>query len=306
MPGHKPSFTNTSLWQTPHACTRMLTSPASGSGISRSTIWKPAPGLEIWATFMVATATVVAINPPLNLSDIVEKQPSHFLAERLTLLAARLSHLENDFQFDRGAERKACDAVHQAARVLFLSENLLQQLRSGVSDFRLIADISRCGHRHAEAYDPRHFVERSQMLPRNSEDIECSEVSRLAPRPHVELRADAPNEFRPAAFRRKHAGEKKQLAGLNCFHIGAERLGWHGELDAELFQPLLGAFRPRMFAGYKCCGLRSCTHVYLLLQIASDSDRTGGDTGEHVTVTNTTARPDCPALPTRRTLGRHE
>jgi hypothetical protein len=52
-----------------------------------------------------------------------------------------------------------------------LSEHVLQQLRSGVSDFRLIADISRSGHRHAEPDDPCHFVERSQMLPRDSEDI---------------------------------------------------------------------------------------------------------------------------------------
>src|SRR5713226_5019752 len=128
MPGHKPSFVSTSLWQTPQACTLIRTCPAPGSGISRSTIWKPAPGLEIWATFMVATATVVAVNPPLSLSDIVEKQLLHFLAERSTLLAARLPHLENDFQFHRGAEGKAGDAVHQAARALFFSENLLQQL----------------------------------------------------------------------------------------------------------------------------------------------------------------------------------
>src|SRR6266581_1293586 len=36
--------------------------------------------------------------------------------------------LENDFQLDRGAERKACDAIHQAARALVSSENVLQQL----------------------------------------------------------------------------------------------------------------------------------------------------------------------------------
>src|SRR5436305_11822119 len=70
-------------------------------------------------------------------------------------------HLENDFQLDRGAERKACDAIHQAARALVFSEDVLQQLRSGVSDSRLIADISRSGHRRAEPDDPRHFVERS-------------------------------------------------------------------------------------------------------------------------------------------------
>ena len=72
-----------------------------------------------------------------------------------------------------------------------MSEHVLQQLRSGVSDFRLI--VSRSGHRHAEPDDPCHFVERSQMLPRDGEDIERREVSRLAPRFHIELRADAPN-----------------------------------------------------------------------------------------------------------------
>ena len=51
-------------------------------------------------------------------------------------------HLENDFQLDRSAERKACDAIHQAARALVFSEDISQQLGSGVSYFRLIADIS--------------------------------------------------------------------------------------------------------------------------------------------------------------------
>ncbi len=133
---------------------------------------------------------------------------------------------------------------------LLLSEDVLQQLRSGVSDFRLIADISRSDHRHAEPDDPRHFVERSQMLPRGSEDVKRREVSRLAPRVHIELRADAPNEFRPVAFRGKHPAQKKQIARLHRFHIGAERLRRRRELDAKFFQPLLGTGRPRAFAGY--------------------------------------------------------
>src|SRR5216683_3249266 len=113
-------------------------------------------------------------------------------------------HLENDFQFDRGAERKAGDAIYQAARALVFSEDVLQQLRSGVSDFRLIADISRSGHRRAEPHDPRHFVERSQILPRDSQDVERREVSRLAPRFYIEFSTDAPNEFRLVTFRGKH------------------------------------------------------------------------------------------------------
>jgi hypothetical protein len=52
-----------------------------------------------------------------------------------------VSNLENNFQLDGGAERQACDAIHQAARALLFSKDLLQQVRGGVSDFRLIADI---------------------------------------------------------------------------------------------------------------------------------------------------------------------
>src|SRR5215468_9872217 len=66
MPGQEPSFVNTSLRQIPHACTLMRTCSEVGLGISRSMIWKSAPGLETCATFIVATETViVAIKPPL-------------------------------------------------------------------------------------------------------------------------------------------------------------------------------------------------------------------------------------------------
>src|SRR6266851_4695957 len=89
------------------------------------------------------------------------------------------------------------------------------------------------------------------MLPRDSEDVERREVSRLTPRFQIDLRADAPNKFRPVAFCRKHPAQKKQIARLHRFHIGPERLRRRRELDAEFFQPLLGADRPRAFAGYR-------------------------------------------------------
>src|SRR5713101_660107 len=54
MPGKSPSFVMMSLWQMPQACTRMRTCPATGFGISRSTISKSAPGLGTWATFIFA------------------------------------------------------------------------------------------------------------------------------------------------------------------------------------------------------------------------------------------------------------
>ena len=78
------------------------------------------------------------------------------------------------------------------------------------------------------------------MLPRDREGVEPSEVSRLAPGFHIELRAHAPDEFRGTALGGKHPGEKEQIARLHRFRIGAERLRRGRELDAKFLQSLLG------------------------------------------------------------------
>ncbi len=62
------------------------------------------------------------------------------------------------------------------------------------------------------------------MLTCDSEAVKRREIGRLAARVHVEFRTDAPDEFRRAAFRGKHSGQKKKIARLHCFRIGAERL----------------------------------------------------------------------------------
>ena len=49
------------------------------------------------------------------------------------------------------------------------------------------------------------------MLSRDSKSVERHKVSRLATRFHIELRSDAPNEFRLAAFRGKHPLRKSRL-----------------------------------------------------------------------------------------------
>ena len=46
------------------------------------------------------------------------------------------------------------------------------------------------------------------MLPRDSEHVERREMSCLAPCFHIQLRADAPNEFRRMAFRGNHAAQE--------------------------------------------------------------------------------------------------
>src|SRR5215468_4754819 len=187
--------------------------------------------------------------------------------------------LEDQFQLDRGAERKACDAIHHAGRILVFSEDVLQQLRSAVGNLRMLADISHRGHRHAEPHDPRHFVERSQMLPRDSERVQRPKVSRLAPRLHIELCADAPNEFRPASFRGQHPGQKKQSAGLHRFRVGAKRLR-RRQLDAKFFQLLLDAGRPRAFAGYHlpACAPPSTCNISPVVKVASIKNKTASTT----------------------------
>ncbi len=118
--------------------------------------------------------------------------------------------------------------------------HLVATPKLAVRDFQLVADISRSGNRHAEPDHARHFVERSQILPRNGEDVERREVRRLAARFDIELRADASDEFRRAAFRGKHPGEKKQVTCLHRFGIDAERLRRRRELDAQFSETSLG------------------------------------------------------------------
>src|SRR5262249_40522777 len=127
------------------------------------------------------------------------------------------------------------------------SEDVLQQLRRSISDSGLIADISRCGYRHAEPDDSCHFVERSQMLPNDGETIDRRKVGRLASLWHIELRADTSNEFRHAAFRGQHPAQKKQIARQHGFRIDTKWLRRRWELDAKLFQPLFSAGPPDGF-----------------------------------------------------------
>ena len=131
-------------------------------------------------------------------------------------------HLENNFQLDRRAERKARDTINQAAWILVFSEDVLQQVRSSIRDFRLIANISRSGDG-----DPSRMIRVTL-----SSDPKCSRATaralsaaRYAALRPVSTSSSAPTRptnFADAAFRGKHPGQKKQIAGLHRFHISPE------------------------------------------------------------------------------------
>ncbi len=73
----------------------------------------------------------------------------------------------------------------------------------------------------------------AQMLPRDSEGVERRQPSRLVACFHIEFHADATNEFRSAAIRGEHSGQKKQVSRLHCLHVDAERLRWRWKIDAK-------------------------------------------------------------------------
>jgi hypothetical protein len=108
----------------PAGLTLMSTSPIPGLGISRSTISKSPPGLEICATCIVAVAIfVLAIVPPVSSLMALALSGFNLLhvarcALRCTVLASGESYPATSKMTSRatGAERKACHAIHQAAK----------------------------------------------------------------------------------------------------------------------------------------------------------------------------------------------
>src|SRR5207253_6584914 len=116
-------------------------------------------------------------------------------------------------------------------------------------------DISGGGHRDAEADNPRHSVERSQMLSRDRESVKRGEICRLAPSLHINLGPQPAKKLRAAAFGRKHSAEKKEVPGLYCFRIRAERLRRLRKNDPKFFQSLLGGCRLGGVAVHRneCC-----------------------------------------------------
>jgi hypothetical protein len=188
-----------------------------------------------------------------------------------------IRHLENYFQLDGRAERKARGTVDRAAWALVFAEDVLQKFGSGVGNFRLIANVSRCGDGYAEAHDPRHFVERPQMLARDGEDVERRESRRRTGRFQVELRAEAPDEFRRAAFCREHAGEKKQIACAHRFDISAERLGRRRKRDAEFFSAAARRLTIENFRGQPCALSNSDSVLARIQDVTRNHERRRGE-----------------------------
>ena len=62
------------------------------------------------------------------------------------------------------------------------------------------------------------------MFSDDSEKVKRGQFRRLAPRFDIQLRTDAPYEFRLPITGWKHASYEQQIAGLDRFDVGTKRL----------------------------------------------------------------------------------
>jgi hypothetical protein len=168
------------------------------------------------------------------------------------------SHLKNDFQLDRGAEGKACRRRRLSGkRCLFRTRPAATPKRHR----RLSAGRGYLPRRPPTRQAGRYasLCQRYQVLPRDSEDIERCEMSRLAPRFHIELCADAPNKFRSATFCGSIPLRKRQIARLHRFHIGTERLRRRGGARSQVLPT--AARRARNLGGSPFASVRPAVDV---------------------------------------------
>ena len=56
-----------------------------------------------------------------------------------------------------------------------LSEDILQQFRSAVSDFRVFTEVARDSYEHAEPHNAVRFVEEIPLLLKEPESNKCPE-----------------------------------------------------------------------------------------------------------------------------------
>lgn len=158
---------------------------------------------------------------------------------------------EDDFEFYGDAEREAGDADDCTNRCFLDAENISKQIRDSIPDSRLIDDlISGCCNEYSESNKASHSIERTEMLPRRSEDAKSGCVGGIPRRLYIELFANAAYVLRLVLDNREHSAQEEQVACLDGLGVGAKRRGRRYELNAKLLQPAFGARRLWSFRNY--------------------------------------------------------
>ena len=112
--------------------------------------------------------------------------------------------------------------ITNRADISVYTENGFEQLGSTISHLRLIDIIPRGCHINAEPDDTGNLVQRPQMLPSNSQSVNCRSMCCFPTGSFIQLFANAPDMLGLLIFHGQHASEKQKVARLNHFDIGAE------------------------------------------------------------------------------------
>jgi len=132
------------------------------------------------------------------------------------------AYLENDFELDRGPSGRLATPYTKRQGLLSLPKTSCSNCEGASAIFgwsrtspEVATDTPSRTMRVTASSEPKCWRATARALSAARCGLACLF--------HIPLRADAPNEFRPVTSRGKHPAEKKQIAGLHRFCIGAER-----------------------------------------------------------------------------------
>src|SRR5690606_38603403 len=153
-----------------------------------------------------------------------------------------LLDLDDALDLDGNSHRERAHADRGARVPAALAEDLDEEIRAAVDDFRLVLEV---GHRvyHAEHLDDAlHAVEAAELGAHHGEQVEPHAAGVLVALLDAEFAAHlALRQLSVLAGARTLAGEKQEIAGAYRVHIVCYRRRDLAELDAELRETLFGA-----------------------------------------------------------------
>src|SRR5690348_4324085 len=113
------------------------------------------------------------------------------------------------------------------------AEDLEDQIRGPVEDFRLLIEARRRAYESTQLNELLNLVERPGVLPDQRHDVEGADLGRPGGVLDADASPDDALELELAVPVRDHARGVQKLAHLLDRHVGGQRLGRFGKLDAE-------------------------------------------------------------------------
>lgn len=125
-----------------------------------------------------------------------------------------LSNLEDDIEFYRHPERKACDSDHQTNRCLLNPKDVSKQVGDSVCDSRLVNRLPRARNEDSKPNHASHPIQRTQMFLRRCEHAQRCSVGGISSGFDIEFFPNATHIFRFVVHNGEHPAEEEQVSRL--------------------------------------------------------------------------------------------